>query len=95
MLLRRPAYIALASVVHTLTSRLNSIALSTYVQHASGSVFDRLVVRGAENVDRSTAIMARIRKGVSEDDKTTHPCFIVSRADSKRLSPFQIQVREG
>ena len=69
--------------------------ISLYVQHASGSVFDRLVVRGTENVDRSTAIMTRIRKGVSEDDKTTHPCFIVSRADSKRSSPFQIQVREG
>ena len=74
---------------------MNSIALSTYVQRASESVFDRLVVGGAKNVDRSTAIMARIRKGVSDDDKTTHPCFIVSRVDSKRSSPFQIQVREG
>ena len=70
--------------------------MSTHVQHASESVFDhRLVVREAANVDRSTAIMARIRKGVSEDDQTTHPCFIVSRADSKRSSPFQIRVSEG
>ena len=74
---------------------MNSIALSTYVQRASESVFDRLVVGGAKNVDRSTAIMARIRKGVSDDDKTTHPCFIVSRVDSKRSSPFQIRVSEG
>lgn len=65
------------------------------LQHASGSVFERLVVREAKNVERSTAIMARIRKGVSEDDKTTHPCFIVSRADSKRSSPFQIQVAKA
>ena len=65
------------------------------MQQASVSVFDRLVVRGAENIDRSTAIMARVRKGVSEDDKTTHPCFMVSRGDSKRSSPFQIQVRKG
>ena len=65
------------------------------MQQASVSVFDRLVVRGAENIDRSTAIIERVRKGVSEDDKTTHPCFMVSRGDSKRSSPFQIQVREG
>ena len=64
------------------------------MQHASKSVFDRLDVHETENIDRSIAIMARIRRGASEDDKTTHPCFIVSRGDSKRMSPFQIQVRE-